>query len=547
MKTKKLIATMLAILLVLTQVGCFSRDKDKKEEKPVSNQVFSMVISNENKDLEDIVRKLAAKEKINIEIAFDSTANIVSELNTYSGNKQDYPYDAVWLSNSIWYQLMDDPYMLSKQKGVFINPIVFGMKQSQYEALKTQKETINTIDLINYISDNKLNFILPSVTQTNAGMTSYLNIISSLLGSPDVIKKQDLTNDNLKTTLQALYSQTKRSAGNDEYLSELFINNYDDYDSFITYESNLIELNNKLTADGKEPVIAIYPNDGVSLSDSPLSYIDKNNDNKKESFEKLQFNLLNNEETVANITKTGRRTFLLEKNANDYANIFKKEWGIDLNKEISSMKLPTTEIIKETLSLYQDLLKKPTITFFLLDYSGSMEGRGKRELTAATELIFSEAAKSQFIQYNQEDIIYVLPFNESVIDVWQTTGALENTLELQKLIDQREARGGTDIYGPISHSMDILLETYRIDELKEKYNVSIVLMTDGKSSYNIKRVQDQYQKEIIGNGLDIPIYSIMFGSASDSQLEPIAKLSNGRVFDGKDDLVASFKEMRSYN
>ena len=45
----------------------------------------------------------------------------------------------------------------------------------------------------------------------------------------------------------------------------------------------------------------------------------------------------------------------------------------------------------------------------------------------------------------------------------------------------------------------------------------------------------------------IPIYSIMFGGADESQLQPIANLTNAKVFDGKTNLVEAFKEVRGYN
>ena len=45
----------------------------------------------------------------------------------------------------------------------------------------------------------------------------------------------------------------------------------------------------------------------------------------------------------------------------------------------------------------------------------------------------------------------------------------------------------------------------------------------------------------------VPIYSITFGSAEESQLEEIAELSNARVFDGKTDLLKAFKKVRGYN
>lgn len=45
----------------------------------------------------------------------------------------------------------------------------------------------------------------------------------------------------------------------------------------------------------------------------------------------------------------------------------------------------------------------------------------------------------------------------------------------------------------------------------------------------------------------IPIYSIMFGNAYKDELEEIANLTNAKVFDGKQDLLKAFKEVRGYN
>ena len=69
-------------------------------------------------------------------------------------------------------------------------------------------------------------------------------------------------------------------------------------------------------------------------------------------------------------------------------------------------------------------------------------------------------------------------------------------------------------------------------------------MTDGQSNggsfYNLR---NYYEK----NKLNIPIYSITFGSSDESELERIAELTNGKVFDGKSGLKKAFAEVRSYN
>ena len=78
----------------------------------------------------------------------------------------------------------------------------------------------------------------------------------------------------------------------------------------------------------------------------------------------------------------------------------------------------------------------------------------------------------------------------------------------------------------------------------DAYNVSVVLMTDGMSNYGsmqvLKSVYSNLEKEI-------PIYSIMFGSANSSQLNQIAELTNAKVFDGSTNLLQAFKEVRSFS
>lgn len=78
----------------------------------------------------------------------------------------------------------------------------------------------------------------------------------------------------------------------------------------------------------------------------------------------------------------------------------------------------------------------------------------------------------------------------------------------------------------------------------EKYNTSIVLMTDGESNYNrLNQLRASYRQI----NKDIPIFSIMFGSADKTQLEEIANLTNAKVFDGRTNLLEAFKQVRGYN
>ena len=69
-------------------------------------------------------------------------------------------------------------------------------------------------------------------------------------------------------------------------------------------------------------------------------------------------------------------------------------------------------------------------------------------------------------------------------------------------------------------------------------------MTDGASNTgSIYDLKNEYYKV----GKDIPVFSIMFGSALSEQLENIAELTNAKVFDGRDNLLSAFKQVRGYN
>ena len=77
-----------------------------------------------------------------------------------------------------------------------------------------------------------------------------------------------------------------------------------------------------------------------------------------------------------------------------------------------------------------------------------------------------------------------------------------------------------------------------------KYNVSVVLMTDGEGNVGSFRDLEHDYKAL---GREIPVYSIAFGDANYDQLEKMASLSNGKVFNGKNSLVEAFKMVRGYN
>ena len=206
---------------------------------------------------------------------------------------------------------------------------------------------------------------------------------------------------------------------------------------------------------------------------------------------------------------------------------------------IVPIKFPSTSIIQEALALYQNEFRKPIHTVFCLDYSGSMIGDGIKQLTSAMEYILTEEkAKADLLQYTEKDKITVIPFSSDVLSVWQTEDGTK-TEELISQIQKLKPSGSTNIYDTSIRAIELLDK-----EDMNKYNVSVILMTDGMSNMgnfsNLTAIYKKAKKEI-------PIYSITFGDAYEVELQEIADLTNAKVFDGKTDLLKAFKEVRGYN
>ncbi len=50
-----------------------------------------------------------------------------------------------------------------------------------------------------------------------------------------------------------------------------------------------------------------------------------------------------------------------------------------------------------------------------------------------------------------------------------------------------------------------------------------------------------------GIGKDIPVFTILFGKAKESQMSSLANEMSGRMFDGRKDVVKAFRKAKGYN
>ena len=509
--------------------GCmnhFIDDNRNQDDVEYSDSVFSLITTPENKVLEDTLNKFAKKKDFELKITYADNLEIVDKLN--SGSK----YDAIWASNSIWLDSLSG-VSTSDSKSTSITPITFGIKKSKAEKLGLIGKNIRMKDILELIKNKEITFSMANPISTNSGATSYLNILSTLAGNPDVLTSKDLKNSQLKSDLKTFFSGLVRTSGDEDFLETSFING--NYDAAFTYEASIININKELEKQGKEILYAIYPVDGVSVSDSPLVYVNNRNDKKREIFLEIQDYILSGEgqEILLNM---GRRTWYGGITDKAPKNVFNKNWGIDTTKYISPIKYPSMDVIKDALSLYQTALRKPVHVVFCLDYSGSMSGKGIEDLRSAMGYILTDKAKSNMIQFTGADKVDVIAFASNVNEAWSSKG--DNLSGILDKINTHRVNGATALYPAAMRAISLLANE------SDEYNTSVILMTDGEGNVGtFSELEREYK--IINR--EIPIYSITFGSADEYQLSKMAELSNGKVFDGRSDLISAFKTVRGYN
>ena len=119
-------------------------------------------------------------------------------------------------------------------------------------------------------------------------------------------------------------SGVDRSSGSSDWLKDMFLEG--DYDAMVNYECLIIDANEQLVAEGKEPLQVVYPYDGLSMADSPLGYVDHGDDEKEEAFLTFQETLLGSESQQA-IEATGRR-ITANGVSEENREVFNPDWGL---------------------------------------------------------------------------------------------------------------------------------------------------------------------------------------------------------------------------
>ena len=295
--TRQLRLWAMLLMVLLTLAGCSQNQTANNSSntgnggndaaasaKPADLTILS---GSENKTLEPLIQQFAQQHNVTIQMNYAGSVDIMRQLE--SGQ---VAADAVWPANSFWISLGDTHHQVKHAQSIMRTPVVFGVKKSVAARLGWVGKPVTVEQILQAAEAGKLRYMMTSATQSNSGASAYLGYLYAFAGRPEVLTAKNLNDPQVRDKIKRILGTVNRSSGSSGWLKDLFLANYDSYDAMVNYEAVIIETNQQLVAQGKEPLYVVYPEDGLALADSPLGYVDKGDAAKEKLFADLQQYLL---------------------------------------------------------------------------------------------------------------------------------------------------------------------------------------------------------------------------------------------------------------
>jgi Ca-activated chloride channel family protein len=501
-----------------------------------SGPQFTIVSGSENEVLEPVVQEFCKSRGATCTMRYQGSLDIALSLKP--GN--DPAVDAVWPAASIWIDMFDTARRVKSVKSIVQMPVILGVRRSRAEALGWIGAKVTSKDILAAVEGGRLKFLMTSATQSNSGASAYLAMLAAGIGKPDLIELGDLDKPEVLATARGLLKGVERSAGSSGWLADLYRDGEKSgahYQAMWNYEAVIKETNDRLAAEGHEPLYAIYPEDGVSVADSPLGFVERGRGKEVEGFfNDLQAYLLS-ADAQARFASTGRRAEFGRAKAipADPAT------NLDPSRKLTVIRPPEPAAIQKALAIYQEALRRPSLTALCLDLSGSMQGVGEKQLLDAMRFLLTPAeTRAMLVQWTRADQILVLPFGDHVLWTAQASGEDKDQATLLTRALQLRAGGGTDFYTCAAQALGLMKPMLERGE----HLPAIVIMTDGMSQGSPLIFETVWRAD----GRRVPVFGVTFGREVDrTQLDHLASLTGGRVFDGTKSLTDAFRAVRGYN
>ena len=442
--------------------------------------------------------------------------------------------DAAWFGSDKYLGLAGASTKILAREKIAISPVVLGVRSDVAQQLGWSSGKASWKDIVAAVAAGKLTYAMTNPTVSNSGFSALVSVASALAGG------EALSASTIDTKgLQQFLSGQQVTAGSSGFLVDSFVAAQDRISAMVNYESVLVSLNESGRLTTK--LTLVYPTEGIVTADYPLMLL---NADKRAAYTKLTAYLATAPVQASMQTQTARRAVTP---------------GVPADARLSSSLLveasfpANIDVTRLLLDQYQTVLRRPANTIYVLDTSGSMNTPGRLDALQAAMKGLAGADSSLsgvFTRFSPRENVTVVSFSTDVnsVESWKIASTDPSSPELTALraaIDGLQPGGTTAIYSALDRGYRAALDAAKADP---KAVTSIVLMTDGENNAGIPASSfiDRMRKRA-DSEKDIRIFTIRFGEAKPEELQQIADLTGGKVFDGRTGSLSQvFKEIRGY-
>ncbi|MFK0159886.1 substrate-binding domain-containing protein [Streptomyces sp. NPDC090493] len=508
MSRRPLLAFLAAAAVVLT--GCTSEDHgdDSTAPKPGTLRVLA---SSELSDMTAVFDRVRKDTGVTIRPTYMGTLDAIDLL---AKGKTDGRYDALWLSSDDYLRLRPEAAKkVVSETSIMSSPVAIGVKTTTVQTLGWKPADVTWSQVEQAVEAGRLTYGMTDPARSNSGFATLVSVASALSGAQSALTDADVTKATPR--LKKFFKGQTLTSGSSGWLASAY-QRRGNVDALLNYESVL---------QGIPGLTVIRPKDGVVTADYPFSSLASSSSATREDVRRVTEDLRTTAVQKL-ITDTTRRRPVVASVA--------PAAGLDTSRR-RELPFPGSRSVADGLiSAYENDLRRPSRTVYVLDTSGSMEGDRLSRLKAALTGLTSD--------FRNREEVTLMPFGSAVKSV--STHVVDDKSDLaaiRKDTDALHADGNTAIYTSLEKAYG------RLNTSADAFT-SIVLMTDGENTTGAKAGDfDDFYHKLSADRQQIPVFPILFGDSSRTELQHIADLTGGRLFDAQQgSLDGAFEEIRGY-
>jgi len=365
---------------------------------------------------------------------------------------------------------------------------------------------------------------------SNAGLLTMTSFVYGMIGKTETLKPKEVY--DAEEDLKALAQKTsKYGMITTDLLNSMAEHGASFLHAVATFESDTIRFNQE---QGGNLLAFIFPADGTFWASHPYCILGKADWVNPEQAEAAA---IFRDYLLAPSQQTLAVEFLLRPlDSNiplhaplDIAN------GTDPRvtpKTVPPLPFPDAALSKAVIDVFMKTKRKATV-LLVLDTSKSMGGKKIRSATDATVKFLKR------LQVN--DIVGVLTFNNTVVELSKPQRVGEVREELSKRVENLIAGGGTALYDAVCHATELMKDLQQ-DDLKRGDNrlYGIVLLSDGEDTSSQITENEMFLKCLPASAEaeNVKIFPIAFGAdANKKVLKQIAKVTGGQLWEADPDSI----------